>query len=88
MVVLEIEMKLRTIIFLLGLVSTPVLANEPVLVAEGECSLGGLALPCDKYVYKGNVYILVWKDGEIWRLVRLTADGEVLIFQSPKRYWI
>lgn len=85
--VLETRMKLQTFILLFWLVATPVHANEPVKVAEGECSLGGLALPCDKYVYKGNVYVLVWKDGEIWRLVRLEADGEVLIFQAPTRYW-
>ncbi len=87
MVVLEIEMKLQTIILLLGLVATPVRAEEPVKVAEGVCTFPWGDTPCDKYLYKGNVYILVWKDEEIWRLVRLEADGEVLIYQAPKRYW-
>lgn len=85
--VLETEMRLQTIIFLLGLVATPVHAEEPVKVAEGVCTFPWGDTPCDKYLYKGNVYILVWKDGEIWRLVKLTAEGEQLIFQAPTRYW-
>ena len=79
-------MRLIATLAILTLVVMPVSATEPVKIAEGVCTFPWGDTPCDKYLYKGNVYILVWKDGEIWRLVKLTPDGEVLIYQSPKRY--
>ena len=86
MAVLETEMRLLTAILLIW--ATTVLAEEPTKVAEGTCSTAWEALPCDKYLYKGNVYVLIWKNGEVWRIVKLTEEGEELVYQAPTRYWI
>lgn len=68
-------MKPIAILAILILGMTDASATEPLKVAEGVCTVPWGETPCDKYLYKGNVYILVWK------------DGEQLIFQAPTRYW-
>lgn len=75
-------------LILLWAFATVALAQEPIKVGEGMCSDTWVTRPCEKYLYKGNVYVAIFEDGEIYRLVKLTEDGEELIYQAPKRYWI
>lgn len=60
----------------------------PVKIGEGMCSDSWVSRYCEKYTWKGRVFIVIFEDGEMYRLVELTEDGEELIYQAPKRFWI
>lgn len=60
----------------------------PVKLGEGMCSDSWVSRYCEKYAWKGRVFIVIFDDGDIYRLVELTEDGEELIYQAPKRFWI
>jgi len=62
--------------------------TEPVLLDAGKCQLSVGDLPCEKYAYNGRAYIVVWKDGELYRIDRFNEDGSVTnIYQAPPRTW-